>query len=89
VNQILYADDTALVAYEECKLQRLVSEFGRVCEMSKLSVNVAKSKVMRVTKNGNVGDIEITLNIIRMEEVDCFRYLGVDKRLWNEERDEA
>jgi hypothetical protein len=33
---------------------------------------------MRVTRNENVGDIEINLNEIRMGEVDCFRYLGVD-----------
>jgi hypothetical protein len=30
LNQILYADDTELSADEKCKLQRLVSEFGRV-----------------------------------------------------------
>jgi hypothetical protein len=78
VNQILYADDTALVEDEECKLLRLVSEFGRVCKRRKLSVNVTKSKVMRVTRNENAGDIEITLNLIRMEEVYCFRCLGVD-----------
>jgi hypothetical protein len=78
VNQILYADGTAVLADEECKFQRLVSEFGRVCERRKLSVNVANSKVMRVTRNENVGDTEITLNGIRMEEVYYFRYLGVD-----------
>jgi hypothetical protein len=42
VNQRLYADDTALIADTECKLQNLVSEFRRVCERRKLSVNVAK-----------------------------------------------
>jgi hypothetical protein len=47
VNQ--YAYDTALIADKECKLQKLVSEFGRVCERRKLSVNVAKSKVMMLT----------------------------------------
>ena len=31
INQLLFADDTALVADQE-KLCRLVSEFGRVCE---------------------------------------------------------
>jgi hypothetical protein len=30
-------------------------------------VNVAKSKVMRVTRRENVSDIDITLNGIRME----------------------
>jgi hypothetical protein len=49
-----------------------------VLKRRKLSVNVAKSKVMRVTRREKIGDIDITLNGIRMEEVDCFRYLGVD-----------
>jgi hypothetical protein len=53
-NQILYADDTKLVADEECKFQRLVSEFGRMCEKKQLSANVAKSKVIRVTLEGRM-----------------------------------
>ena len=41
INQLLFADDTALVADSE-KLCRLVSEFGRVCERRKLKVNVGR-----------------------------------------------
>ena len=32
INQLLFADETALVADSEEKLCRLVSEFGRVCK---------------------------------------------------------
>ena len=32
INQLLFADDTALVADSEEKLCRLVSAFGRACE---------------------------------------------------------
>ena len=53
VNQLLFADDTALVADSEKQLCRLVSEFGRVCERRKLRVNVGKSKVMRCSRYGN------------------------------------
>jgi hypothetical protein len=49
--------DTTLIADKECKLQKLVSEFGRVRERRKLSVNVAKSKVTMLTRRENVGDI--------------------------------
>ena len=35
INQLLFADDTALVADSEDKLCRLVSEFGIVCEKRK------------------------------------------------------
>jgi hypothetical protein len=31
LNQILYADDTTLLADKESKLQSLVTEFGKVC----------------------------------------------------------
>ena len=36
INQLLFADDTALVADSVEKLCRLVSELGRVCERIKL-----------------------------------------------------
>ena len=36
INQLLFSDDTALVADSEKKLCRLVSEFGRICERRKL-----------------------------------------------------
>ena len=53
INQLLFADDTALVANSQEKLCRLASEFGRVCERRKLRVNVGKSKVMRCSRYGN------------------------------------
>ena len=37
-NQLLFADDTALVDDSEEKLCRLMSEFGRACERRKLRV---------------------------------------------------
>ena len=46
VSQLLFVDDTALVASAEERLQRVVDEFGVVCERRKLRVNVGKSKVM-------------------------------------------
>ena len=39
INQLLRADDTALVSDSEEKLCRPVSEFGRVCQRRKLRVN--------------------------------------------------
>ena len=55
LNQLLFADDTALVADSEEKLCRLVNEFGSVCERRKLRVNVGKCKVMRCLRYGNWG----------------------------------
>ena len=76
INQLLFADDTALVADSEEQLRRLVSEFGRVCERRKLRVNVGKSRVMRCSSYGNGGRMHVILNGEPLEEVDCFKYLG-------------
>ena len=75
INQLLFADDTALVADSEEKLGKLVSEFGRVCEI-KLRVYVGKSKVMRCSRYGNWDRMHVKLNGEPFEEVDCFMYLG-------------
>ena len=77
INQLLFADDTALVADSEDKLCRLVSEFGRVCERRELRVNVGKSKVMRCSRCGNGDRMHVILNGEPLEEVDCFKYLGL------------
>ena len=46
VSQLLFADDTALVASTEDRLQRLVDEIRVVHGRRKLRVNVMKSKVL-------------------------------------------
>ena len=76
IHQLLFADDTALVADSDKKLCRLVREFGRACERRKLRVNVGKSKVMRCSRHGNGGRMHVILNGEPLEEVDCFKYLG-------------
>ena len=76
INQLLFADDTTLVADSEEKLYRLVGEFGRVCERRKLKVNVDKSKVMRCSRYGNEHRMHVILNGEPLYEVDCFKYLG-------------
>ena len=50
ISQLLFADDTALMADSDEKLCRLVSKFGKVCERRKLRVNVGKSKAMRCSR---------------------------------------
>ena len=74
INPLLFADDPALVADSEQKLRRLVTEFGRVCEI-KLRVNVGKSKVMRCSRYVNGGRIDARLHGDALEEADCFKYL--------------
>ena len=76
LNQLLFADDTALVAESAEQLRRLVMEFGRVCERRKLRVNVGKSKVMRCSGSMDDADMDVRLNGEVLEEVKSFKYLG-------------
>ncbi len=46
ISNMLFADDTVLLAESERDLKKLVNEFSNVCERRKLKVNVGKSKVM-------------------------------------------
>ena len=71
INQLSFADDTVLVDDSEEKLCILVSEFGRVCERTKLRVNVG----MRCSRYGNGDRMHVILNGEPLEEVDCFMYL--------------
>ena len=63
INQLLFADDTALVADSE--------------DVVKLRVNVGKSKVMRCSRYGNGDRMHLILNGEPLEEVGCFKYLGL------------
>ena len=65
------------MADSEEKLCRLVCEFGRVCERRKLRMNVGKSKVMRCSRYGNGDRMHVILNGEPIEEVDCFKFLGL------------
>ena len=62
MNQLLFADDTVVVAGSERKLCQLVTEFGMVCERRKLRMNVGKSKVMRCTRNEDGAKLNVMLN---------------------------
>ena len=62
INQLLFADDTALVADLEEKLCRLVSEIDRICKRRKFRVNEGKSKVMRCLRYVNRGRMHVILN---------------------------
>ena len=83
LNQLLFADDTALVADPEEKLCRLVSEFGRVCERRKLRVNVGKGNVIRCSRYSNGGPMQVILNSKPLEEVIVLLHQYVkDRKEW-------
>ena len=52
-----------------------MSEFGTICER-KSRVNIGQSKVIRCSRYGNWGRMNVIVNGEPLEEVDCFKYLG-------------
>ena len=55
-------DDAELIADGEECLQRMVNEIGMLCGRRKLKINVNKSRVMKVTKSGEYGVLNVQLN---------------------------
>jgi len=74
LNQLLFADDTILVADSEKTLRQPVEEFGRVGKRRKLRVNESKSKVLRCTRMVDGRRMNVVLNGKLLEEVECFKY---------------
>ena len=77
INHIMFADDVVLMGDSDKELQEMVSKFEEMCRRRKLRVNVNKSKVMRMGKRRS-SPLEIKLEGGSLEEVEVFRYLGVD-----------
>ena len=76
VNNIRYADDTVLIADGEEKLQRLLQNVHTASEEKGLSINVAKTECMVMTKGKERVRCELNLNGERIKQVDQFCYLG-------------
>ena len=73
-NNLRYADDVALLATTEGKLQELVNEVGKTSERFGLSLNAKKTQVMVIGRN--TSSIKIMYNGAPLEQVKQFIYLG-------------
>ncbi|KAK7073922.1 hypothetical protein SK128_008435 [Halocaridina rubra] len=76
LNQLLFTDDTILVADTENDLNHLVTKFINVWERKKLQVNIGKSRVMRCMRSVNAGRLNVGVNEELLEDVESFKYLG-------------
>ena len=76
VNNIRYADDTVLIADSEEKLLSLLQRVHIASEEKGLSINVAKTECMVMTKGKERVRCELNLNGERIKQVDQFCYLG-------------
>ena len=73
-NNLRYADDVALLATTEGKLQELVNDVGKASERFGLSLNAKKTQVMVIGRH--TSSINIMYNGAPLEQVKQFIYLG-------------
>ena len=76
INNIRYADDTVLIADSEEKLQRLLETVNEASEDKGLSINVAKTECMVITKGQEQIRCNLNIGNKRIEQVNQFCYLG-------------
>ena len=77
INNLRFVDDTALIANEEEKLQKLVDIVKECSSQAGLDMNAKKTKTMVITKHPERDKrIEIKIDGESLEQVDQFKYLG-------------
>src|SRR4029077_425302 len=64
-----------MVADTERGFQRIMDNLNSTAERYGMKINIKKTKVMKVSKNVG-GELNITINGNRIEQVSCFKYLG-------------
>ena len=75
VNNVRYADDTALVTDNVNNLQAIVTEIKEQSSKAGLDMNIKKTKTMVIAKNPGT-KIDIKVDGETLEQVDKFKYLG-------------
>ena len=77
INNLRYVDDTALIASDEEKLQRLVDIVKECSSKAGLDMNAKKTKTMIISKKPeNEKKVNILIDGEPLEQVQKFKYLG-------------
>ena len=74
---ILYADDTVILSETKEGMQQALDIFESYCEIWRLQVNVAKTKVMIFRKRKTAQDPKFILHGQTLDIVDTYSYLGI------------
>src|SRR6218665_1423890 len=75
IKDVRFADDQGMTAASEGGLQKLMDGLNRTSKEYDMKVNTKKTKVVKVSRKGE-GEIKITIDGERLEQVDQFRYQG-------------
>ena len=76
VKAVRFADDQAMVASSEEELQQLMNILHGKSKEYSMRINLKKTKVMRINREGKGAPLTINIEDIQLEEVNEFCYLG-------------
>ena len=74
IKDVRFADDQGMVAGNEPGLQKIMDSLNSTSLKYGMKINSKKTKVMKVSRVK--GEVNITINGIKIEQVESFRYLG-------------
>ena len=78
VNNLRYADDTALIADDKDNLQKVVDKVKEVSSKAGLDMNVKKTKTVIKSRKPENKFIHIIVNNEVLQQVEKFIYLGTE-----------
>jgi hypothetical protein len=70
LEDVRFADDQGMLAGSEFGLQKIIDGLYTTALKCDMKINIKKTKVMRVSRGGG------NINIAKIEQVKCFKYLG-------------
>ena len=74
IKDVRFADDQGMIAKSEKGLQKIMDGLNSTSTSYGMKINIKKTKVMKVSKVK--GEVNITINGLRIEQVGSFRYLN-------------
>ena len=74
LKDVRFADDQGMVASTEQGLQLILDKLNESAKQYDMKINVKKTKVMKISKNG--GTMNIMIDDQNVEQVNKFKYLG-------------
>ena len=86
INNLRYADDTALIASNADDLQKIVTQVKSASSKAGLDMNVKKTKTMLLSKHPEGKKLEIKVDDNILQQVNDFIYLGT--KIMNEAKTE-
>ena len=76
INNLRYADDTALLAENEAGLQNILNKVVTESEKKGLQINIKKTECMVISKKSTPPKCSLVINREEIKNVDQFTYLG-------------